>query len=169
MIPMANIPSVQTIQDRLIDYHAQWLEMPRKRAAKIVREAMEVAEGRIPLDDARTLVEWASEPGVVKLQPRRLRLPRVEDRIKEGWAHHWFRISEALDAVDVLLDGHGIEHLSSVDGSDPIAYVNMGDPYIPTVLYDYEKNRFYVTDWGAIVEGDEDRFRERSDQPGEGW
>ena len=71
--------------------------------------------------------------------------------------------------IDVLLDGHGVEDLPTVDGSETIAYVNMGDPYVPTVLYDYEKNRFYVTDWGAIVEGDEDRFRERSDQPGEGW
>lgn len=76
----------------------------------------------------------------------------------------------ALAECNALLDGFGIEyifeggqtHPSTVDGSDAlIGYVNLGDTYCATIVYDYKKQRFEVTSWGNWYEasGEADRNR----------
>jgi len=37
-------------------------------------------------------------------------------------------------------------------------YVNMGDTYDTTLIYDYKTNRFVVSSWGDIVERQPRRF-----------
>lgn len=62
-----------------------------------------------------------------------------------------------LDDANRLLEGHGIE---AINGKwhdhyyqDIVAlYVNMGDTYNGTILYDAVKRKFYVTTWGDFVE-----------------
>ncbi|MCW5941025.1 MAG: hypothetical protein KIS66_02255 [Fimbriimonadaceae bacterium] len=72
----------------------------------------------------------------------RLRLPRVD---------------VALEYAAHCLAAHGVE---SIDGNynDPYwqnaqyLYVNRGDPYDPTVLYDCTRERFFSGCWGDVVE-----------------
>lgn len=68
-------------------------------------------------------------------------------------------------ALDVLLEGYGAEWL---DGryvrrywqNCQLLYVNMGDPYLATLAYDTEKDRFLLTSWGDFVERNRRRFPE---------
>jgi hypothetical protein len=68
------------------------------------------------------------------------------------------KISDAMEVINYLLQGHGIE---AIRGSEwhshywqdtAILYVNRGDTYTPTIVYDVEKERFECTSWGAWVE-----------------
>lgn len=69
------------------------------------------------------------------------------------------KVDAALELANTLLSGHGVEALrvpgAHVDNYyfDVVGlYVNMGDSYIATLLYDTEDRRFYVMDWGAFLE-----------------
>jgi hypothetical protein len=60
----------------------------------------------------------------------------------------------------------GIEPLRDPDGGldrywgDVVAlYVNTGDTYSTTIVYDVERDKFYVTSWGDWVEAWERRHR----------
>jgi hypothetical protein len=61
-----------------------------------------------------------------------------------------------LQAADKLMDGNGVERISGVGGG--LMYVNMGDTYDTTLIYDYKTNRFVVSSWGDIVERQPRRF-----------
>ena len=39
-----------------------------------------------------------------------------------------------------------------------LLYVNMGDTYVPTIIYDTLKELWYCCSWGDIVENDPKRF-----------
>jgi hypothetical protein len=72
-------------------------------------------------------------------------------------------VEQAMDRIDEILHGYGVESIrgNTWDGfwTDCIAlYVNMGDTYTPTVLYDVNKDVFVVTDWGTWVEINQDRY-----------
>lgn len=73
-------------------------------------------------------------------------------------------VDEVLDLTNKLLPGHGVEAIRGnyqVDRYyyDIVAlYVNMGDPYIPTLLYDTDRGKFYVTGYGDWVEKNEKRY-----------
>ena len=55
-------------------------------------------------------------------------------------------INNTLKAVSILLDGYGVEYASSrldTHGKGvSLEYVNMGDSYKPTILYDCLRKRF---------------------------
>jgi hypothetical protein len=61
-----------------------------------------------------------------------------------------------LQAADKMMNGHGVERISGVGGG--LMYVNMGDTYDTTLIYDYKTNRFVVSSWGDIVERQPRRF-----------
>jgi hypothetical protein len=61
-----------------------------------------------------------------------------------------------LQAADKMMDGNGVERISGVGGG--LMYVNMGDTYDTTLIYDYKTNRFVVSSWGDIVERQPRRF-----------
>ena len=60
------------------------------------------------------------------------------------------RGSVLLDTADRLIGGHGVENLYPDHGN--IYYVNLGDPYDTTLMYDSRKGRLYVGAWGDYVE-----------------
>jgi hypothetical protein len=71
-------------------------------------------------------------------------------------------VDDALDLADRTINGHGVEAIRSpeeyVDAYyyDIVAlYVNTGDTYNLTLLYDTDRNKFYVTTWGDWVEAQE--------------
>lgn len=77
-----------------------------------------------------------------------------------------------MKAINEILDGYGVEAIWGKDSfTQPVAtYVNMGDTYDATVVYDYEKRSYQVTSWGDWVEEAERRgieLRESSASYGE--
>lgn len=58
-----------------------------------------------------------------------------------------------LRAIDSIMDAHGVEVLIADETGKAIAsYVNTGDTYSATVLYDLENEEFLVTSWGDFYE-----------------
>ncbi len=74
--------------------------------------------------------------------------------------HHFPRQVDIILAMfDEILDGCGIEaiqvegeHVDNYHFDIVATYVNMGDTYIDTVLYDTVNDRFLVTSWGDFYE-----------------
>ena len=79
------------------------------------------------------------------------------------------RASErAMDAADDVLRGHGVEELrirTRRGGTRRALYVNFGDPYVATLIWDEETDRFRVTSWSDVVEGWERRFGRTDEEP----
>jgi hypothetical protein len=64
-----------------------------------------------------------------------------------------------LEQINDLVKGYGVESIKVDDGGvggywmDAIgAYVNMGDTYAPTVVFDARNDQWLITSWGDIVE-----------------
>jgi len=141
------IPSRKTILNRLY-----WLDKLRdltpEQAATIVRQAMEYGEG----DMAKPTLQ------------------KYIFSIRLG--HRWSMVSDidrAFHIMDAALETHGSEFILA-RGDDPgytfsgLQYLNTGDPYTPTVIYDHGKGKWEIAAWGDLVEWDEERFGE-----GEVW
>lgn len=66
---------------------------------------------------------------------------------------------QKLNALDVVLDGFGVEGvrvegawIDNYHGDIVASYVNQGDTYTETVVYDHETDEFHVTSWGDWLE-----------------
>jgi len=69
-----------------------------------------------------------------------------------------------LERVSRATGGYGVEAiwLEKRDRSDPrglpdALYINRGDPYTPTLLYDLRRESFLTTSWGDWLEDEEAR------------
>jgi len=69
-----------------------------------------------------------------------------------------------LERVSLATGGHGVEaiFLIEADRSGPrglpdALYINRGDPYVPTLLYDVRRDAFLETAWGDWLEAEETR------------
>lgn len=76
----------------------------------------------------------------------------IKDLMEEGFIHR------VLRRADEALNGHGVEYLVPSDDTSPVAYVNRGETYAPTLMFDYEKGRFVTASWGDLVERQPRRF-----------
>jgi hypothetical protein len=61
------------------------------------------------------------------------------------------RLYKILHAIDELLEGHGVECIRK-DGEVALEYINMGDTYIPTIVFNHQTWTFRCCSWGDIVE-----------------
>jgi hypothetical protein len=61
-----------------------------------------------------------------------------------------------LNFADTLLGGHGVEVIDGIPNG--LRYVNRGDTYDPTLIYDRQTQRYVAGDWGTIVERNPRRF-----------
>ena len=57
-----------------------------------------------------------------------------------------------LAAANSIMKESGVEVLVE-DGRAIASYVNNGDTYKPTVIYDHENEEFLITSWGDFLEG----------------
>jgi hypothetical protein len=74
-------------------------------------------------------------------------------------------VDRVLGEANDLLSGFGVEavrgnyhvdnHYYEIVG----LYVNMGDTYNATILYDTDRQKFYVTSWGDWVEQNQERYQ----------
>lgn len=61
-------------------------------------------------------------------------------------------------AVNVALDGHGAEAIFGDCVYRPdLVYINLGDTYATTLLYDYTRTRWSIGSWGDWIEAQERR------------
>lgn len=60
-----------------------------------------------------------------------------------------------MSALNDMIDGFGIEAIRNPDNSDHIlaTYVNTGDTYSVTVVYDHERDEYVLTTWGDWYSG----------------
>lgn len=73
-----------------------------------------------------------------------------------------------LAAVNALLEGHGVEAIQKdgTYGTPEAQYINMGDQYIPTVIWDDGRTSWFIESWdewmakakrrGLTFDGDEE-------------
>jgi len=67
-------------------------------------------------------------------------------------------VDTGLEKANKLLDGYGIESIRAEGAWDKYfgdiaaLYVNMGDPYVGTALYDVDANRWWIGGWGDWLE-----------------
>ena len=76
-----------------------------------------------------------------------------------------------LAALDDVLEGFGTEAIRQPDDSDNISatYVNMGDTYNATIVYDEEDETYELTTWGDWYEGWINAQNEENDTIQCGW
>lgn len=85
--------------------------------------------------------------------------------------HLLARLDEAearLARVSAATHGHGVEALwlDEAARTDPQAvpdafYVNRGDPYIATLIYDVRRHEYITAGWGDWLEAEEAKERAR--------
>lgn len=75
---------------------------------------------------------------------------------------------DVLKTANKILGGHGVEAVRAEGAWDSYyvdivaLYVNMGDTYVATLIYDIDKNRWWITSWGDWLEAEERSGRLRS-------
>jgi hypothetical protein len=73
------------------------------------------------------------------------------------------RFQRILAIADKFMNCHGVEYIKSstdtMHASEGLEYVNTGDTYRATLIYDCLSECFYAKCWGDIVEKDQ-RFKE---------
>lgn len=77
-----------------------------------------------------------------------------------SWAAH----ESAMGFASEVLGGYGVERVdvATLRGGTPsFEYVNLGDPYVSTLIWDLHDNRYRVAGWGDLVERWERRWGER--------
>jgi hypothetical protein len=70
---------------------------------------------------------------------------------------------KALYTIDKIIKGYGVESVRDNQWSDlyqdiGLIYVNMGDTYTPTVIYDTRKRKWIVGCLGDVIEKGGKRF-----------
>ena len=73
-------------------------------------------------------------------------------------------VDNKLEQINKLMEGYGVESIRGqwVDHywqETNLLYVNKGETYAPTVIYDTLKKKWYIgVSWGDIVEKESKRF-----------
>ena len=67
-----------------------------------------------------------------------------------------------LEFANRILGGSRVEYIADAEddqhGGYGLDYVNMGDTYTATLIFDHRKGRYSASDWGSIVEKNQKRF-----------
>jgi hypothetical protein len=105
-----------------------------------------------------------SAPAARSLFRRAKRLRGEAHRTEKGWIV-LEQLEKELNGFGANIISHGVEKLPTSDGSRGVYYINMGDTYDATILYDPEKRSFTrplagfsVGSWGDVVERQPRRF-----------
>jgi len=109
------------------------------------------------ISDAKTCKEFG---GNWKPKQKKCDITHVKKIINDAKT-----IDGALELLNKEFKGYGVEPVRGRNWGGHyyqdinLLYVNKGDTYEPTVIYDTQKDSWYVgTSWGNIVESDMKRF-----------
>jgi hypothetical protein len=93
------------------------------------------------------------------------------DKVSENDDEFVKAIDDAMDKANEILDGHGIEaakgegsNLGSYWRDTILVYVNLGDTYDKTILFDPDEEEFSIGSWGDFVEEWENEDDEEDDE-----
>lgn len=126
-----NLPSVKKINDHLGKYLPNGLE-----DAKLIRQILE-------FKNRHTLADFILENGS--------RFPDTHE-----WVRECYNILTLLDlklsTINEIMEAHGVEYTPAGRNkkSPSISYVNMGNPYVPTIMW--IKGRYRVACWGDVIQ-----------------
>jgi len=78
----------------------------------------------------------------------------------QAWVHQCYnepsKLEQRLCAINEALNGYGVEVIGDMNQGDDnkihAEYINMGDTYSATILFDRHRGRFQLTTWGDWVE-----------------
>lgn len=89
--------------------------------------------------------------------------PETYDSVN-AWVRQCFNRPEAIEmkmcAINEIIEGHGVEALFWADEIHPdMEYVNMGDTYATTIVYNYIDNLYRVIPQGDWIEHAEQQGR----------
>lgn len=79
----------------------------------------------------------------------------VRQMHSDPWRSHMWRVTVALHAIDKIIGSYGVEALGSSSDSmsaPPYEYMNMGDPYVTTLIYKRSSDALSIGSWGDIAE-----------------
>lgn len=99
---------------------------------------------------------WSEKPNLLKgLTASTARM--LAKKLKEALEFGREPIDNALSFANGVMDGFGVESITGpyVDSyyrNINAIYVNTGEAYAPTILFDTERQKFYVTSWGHWAE-----------------
>jgi len=88
------------------------------------------------------------------------RVPQTDQYVRQLYSSPYrsamWRRTVALHAIDVLVEGFGVESIPDED-DDPrrgprYEYINLGDTYATTLIYDSAKDNLFIGSWGDVVE-----------------
>jgi hypothetical protein len=100
-------------------------------------------------------------PSIKRMQDM-LQISKEKASALKGMMDDGKSVSTILREADRALNGHGVEYIDSREDTmrsrDGISYVNMGDTYDTTLLFDHKTGRFSVGAWGDVVERQPRRF-----------
>jgi inorganic pyrophosphatase len=80
---------------------------------------------------------------------------KVDKYLKDapGYLVNYSWHEKVLDACDKIIDGFGVEsHFLSGKTQPEISWVNVGDPYSCTIVYDHNEMKFIVASYGDWLE-----------------
>ena len=64
--------------------------------------------------------------------------------------HKSWPVHERMEELDKIAWTHGVECI--ITRRRTYDYLNTGDNYTPTIMASYAQQRFFVADWGTVVE-----------------
>ena len=94
------------------------------------------------------------------------RLDPLSFKSVQSWVSQCFNMPSKLElklcAINEVIEGFGVEYIESVDDSftdkQGVDFINLGDTYKCTVVFNHATNKFSYTSWGDIVEANSDEY-----------
>ncbi len=119
-----------------------------KKDAKLIRALSKAT------DDPEKLEELVEKVPGTKQHVRQL--------FTSPYGYPAWRVTVALHAIDQLVEGFGVEPLGPVDmrSGPPYEYINFGDTYATTLIYDRDKDQLFIGSWGDVVEAEGDEWED---------
>jgi len=90
---------------------------------------------------------------------------KVKDLLKNAGFGYNVDAERTIAQVNKIVNGHGVESLRGNKRVDPYfdntvaLYVNMGDSYAPTLLYETETGKWRLTTWADWVEKHDRKYK----------
>jgi len=120
-----------------------------------------VADFRISDDEAKLIRKLAavSDDGDALKKLVDTRVPATSSYVRSLYSDPYrsrlWRTTVALHAMNEVMGTAGVEGLGPPRGGDyapPYEYLNTGDTYAATLVYDRDRDRLFVSSWGDVAE-----------------
>ena len=92
---------------------------------------------------------------LLKIDERRAReIKKIARKAEWVYGNRTRDVYYLMEQYDELLNGSGVEHVGDeyCDNFKGVDYVNMGDTYDTTIIYDHDQDKFGIGNWGRYVE-----------------